>query len=76
MVQMTELKPGMRIKIVSEPPKGSAFEICKDPHQTAMGKHLSKVVTVTRVHERSVSIREDGGRFAWTPMLIEKVVSE
>ena len=75
MVNLTELKPGARIQIVSEPPKGSAFEICQDPHQTARGKYLNKVVTVTHVHARCVSIREDGGRFAWTPMLIERVVS-
>ena len=47
MVNLTELKPGMRVKIVAEPPKGSAFEICKDPHQTEMGQHLNKVVTIT-----------------------------
>jgi hypothetical protein len=75
VVNLTELKAGMRIKIVAEPPKGSAFEICKDPHQTEMGQYLNKVVTITRVHERCVSIKEDRGRYAWTPMLIEKVVS-
>ena len=72
MVQISELKPGMRIKIVAEPPKGSAITIARNPKETEMGSYLGRVVTVTRVHERCASIREDGGKFAWTPMLIER----
>lgn len=64
------LKPGNRIKIVDTPPKGSAFA-----KGTDMEMYLGKKVTITRVHERCVTIKEDRGRFAWTPMLIEKVIA-
>ena len=74
MLQLSELKPGMRIKIVATPPKGSAFEPGNNPHQTEMGAYLNQIVTVTHVYERCVSIKEDHGKFAWTPMLIERVI--
>lgn len=74
MVDIKELKVGDRIKIVDEPPKGSAFTICRDPHQTEMGQYLGKVVTVAMVQTRCVLIKQDRGRFAWTPELIEEKI--
>ena len=71
MISLQEIKVGDRIKIVDMPPKGSAFTICKNPKECEMGRYLGRVVTVTKVHDRCVSIKEDGGRWAWTPMLIE-----
>lgn len=72
MVQISDLHSGARIQLVTDPPKGSAITISRNPKETEMGSYLGKTVTVTRVHERCVSIREDGGKFAWTPMLIER----
>lgn len=66
-MEITNLKNGDMILLVTEPPKGSAYT-------PEMQPYLGKTVTVTRVHERCVSIQEDCGRFAWTPMLIEKKV--
>lgn len=74
MVEIKDLKPGDKIKIVDMPPKGSAFTICKDPKSTEMGQYLGKVVTVARVQARCVQINQDHGKFAWTPCLIEKKV--
>lgn len=74
MVPISDMKPGMRIQLVADPPKGSAITIALNPKETEMGSYLGKIVTVTRVHERCVSIKEDHGKFAWTPMLIAKVV--
>lgn len=71
MISLQELKAGDRIRLVTEPPEGSAITISKNPKETEMGRYLSRVVTVTKVHDRCVSIKEDGGRWAWTPMLIE-----
>lgn len=70
-MKIAELNPGDRIRLVMDPPKGSAITISSNPKETEMGQYLGHVVTVSKLHERCVSIREDGGKFAWTPMLIE-----
>lgn len=75
MVSLKELKPGDKVRIVQFPPKGSAFTICKDPTQTEMGKWLGKVMTVQKVQTRCVSMKEDGGRWAWTPELMKEKCS-
>lgn len=74
MIELKDLKPGDRVKIVDMPPKGSAFTICQDPKSTEMGQYLGKVVTVAQVQSRCVLIKQDRGKFAWTPCLIEKKV--
>lgn len=71
---MRELKPGDRVKIVDYPPKGSAFTICDNPHETEMGKWLGTTMTVKAVKPRCCDMKEDGGKWAWTPMLIERKV--
>lgn len=74
MVELKDLKPGDKVKIVDTPPKGSAFTLCKDPKSTEMGQYLGKVVTVAQIQPRCVLIKQDRGKFAWTPCLIEKKV--
>lgn len=76
MVSLQEIKAGDRIRLVTVPPKGSAITISENPKETEMGRYLGRVVTVTKVHDRCVSIKEDSGRWAWTPMLIEALTPE
>ena len=64
---MRELKPGDRVKIVDIPPKGSAYT-------EEMGEWLGTVMTVKKVRERCCYMKEDGGKWAWTPMLIDRKV--
>ncbi len=75
MVELKDLKPGDKVKIVDMPPEGSAFTICENPKSTKMGLYLGKVVTVTQVQPRCILIKQDKGKFAWTPCLIERKVS-
>lgn len=74
MIELKDLKPGDRVKIVDMPPKGSAFTICKDPKSVEMGQYLGKVVTIAQVQARCVLIKQDRGKFAWTPEFIERKV--
>lgn len=70
----SKYKVGDRVKIVDYPPKGSGFMICDDPLQSEMGQWLGKVMTIRHVQERCYIMKEDRGRWAWTPILIEKKV--
>jgi hypothetical protein len=76
MVRINEMKPGMRIKLVTEPPERSGMPVALNPKETEMGSYLGQTVTVVRVHERCVTIKEDHGKFAWTSPLIEKVITK
>ena len=68
-MKLTELKKGDKILLVSEPPKGAAYT-------PEMQPYLGKEVTVTRVMMLCVNIKEDNGKWAWTPKLIEMKVEE
>ena len=67
-------KVGDKVKIVDFPPRNSAFMICDKPVESEMGKWLGKVMTIKKVEERCYIMKEDNGRWAWTPSLIEKKV--
>lgn len=67
-------KVGDKVKIVDYPPRNSAFMVCDNPVETEMGKWLGKVMTIRQVQERCYIMKEDRGRWAWTPSLIEKKV--
>ena len=71
----SKYKVGDKVKIVDFPPRNSAFMICDKPVESEMGKWLGKVMTIKKVEERSYIMKEDNGRWAWTPSLIEKKVN-
>ena len=71
----SKYKVGDRVKIVDYPPKGSGFMICDDPLQSEMGQWLGKIMTIRQVQERCYIMKEDKGRWAWTPVLIEKKIN-
>lgn len=70
----SKYKVGDKVKIVDYPPKGSGFMICDDPLTCEMGQWLGKIMTIRQVQERCYIMKEDRGRWAWTPSLIEKKV--
>ena len=70
----SKYKVGNRVKIVDYPSKGSGFMICDDPLKSEMGQWLGKIMTIQQVQERCYIMKEDKGRWAWTPSLIEKKV--
>ena len=67
-------KVGDKVKIVDYPPRNSAFMICDNPVESEMGKWLGKIMMIRQVEERCYIMKEDKGRWAWTPSLIEKKV--
>jgi len=70
-------KVGDRVKIVADPPKGSGFTIYQgDPHDVEMGKWLDTIMTIKEVHQNCYIMREDRGKWAWTPSLIDSLVSK
>ncbi len=71
----SKYKVGDRVKIVNYPPEGSGFTICEDPLQCEMGQWLGKIMTIKQVQEFCYIMKEDKGRWAWTPSLIEKKVN-
>lgn len=71
----SKYKVGDKVKIVDYPPRNSAFMICDNPVESEMGKWLGKVMTIRQVQERCYIMKEDNGRWAWTPALIEKKVN-
>ena len=40
-----------------------------------MGQWLGKIMTIKQVQDRCYIMKEDKGRWAWTPMLIEKRIN-
>ncbi len=69
MVNLTELKAGDTILLVSTPPKGAAYT-------PEMQPYLGTTVTIKQVQMLCVKIKEDNGRWAWTPKLIEGKVQK
>lgn len=64
-------KVGDKVRIVKYPPKGSGFMITTDPLNSEMGKWLGKIMTIAQVQSRCYIMKEDNGKWAWTPSLIE-----
>lgn len=55
------------VKIVDVPPQGSAYV-------EEMSEWLSTYMTIKEQQNRCYIMREDKGKWAWTPSLIEKIV--
>lgn len=57
------------VKIVDVPPQGSAYV-------DEMSEWLGTYMTIKEQQNRCYIMREDNGRWAWTPSLIEKIIKK
>jgi len=74
MVYISELRPGMRVKIVDR-----WMTTDGKGRQNFMGEmdiYLGNTATVMEVCSRYISIREDGGRRHWFPEMLDYIVDE